>query len=87
MNFQEALVELKARKPMYRKGWEPQDGYVVFMPGMSHVWKIVLKPQPNAGNFMFSVEDYDANDWDVFVMPEASIAVGELDPESQPDAA
>lgn len=72
MLFQEALVQLKGRIPMYRKGWEPQDGYLTLMPGMTHVWKIVLHPNPNAGNYIFSVEDLCADDWAVFTIVEAS---------------
>ena len=71
MLFQEALVQLKGRVPVYRKGWQPQDGYLVFMPGMTHVWKIVLHPNPNAGNYIFSVEDLEASDWEVFKVEEA----------------
>ena len=70
MWFQEALVQLKAGKNVYRKGWNPQDGYLTFMPGMSHVWKIVLSPTPNAGNYIYSVEDLSANDWDIFTIQE-----------------
>jgi len=70
MLFQEALEKLKARQPVYRKGWSPQDGYLVFMPGMTHVWKIVLSPQPNAGNYIFSFEDFNSDDWEVFVISE-----------------
>ncbi len=51
---------------MYRTGWVPQDGYLVLMPGMKYVWKIVLEPTPNAGNYIFSVEDLEALDWDVY---------------------
>jgi len=73
MLFQEALVTLKKRHPVYRKRWEPQDGYLVFMPGMSHIWKIVLNPNPNAGNYIFSVEDLEANDWEIFSAEKSSI--------------
>jgi len=66
MQLQEALVQLKAGYPMYRTGWQPQDGYIVFMPGMSHIWKIVLTPQPNAGNYIFSMEDLNASDWEMY---------------------
>ncbi len=66
MLFLEALEQLKARVPVHRKGWDPQDGYLTFMPGMSHVWKIVLAPTPNAGNYIFSVEDFCSDDWEVF---------------------
>ena len=66
MLFSDALVQLQARVPMFRKGWDPQDGYIYFMPGMTHVWKIVLHPNPNAGNYIFSYEDFVSDDWEVF---------------------
>lgn len=66
MLFLEALEQLNARVPVYRKGWEPQDGYLVLMPGMIYVWKIVLHPNPNAGNYIFSVADLSSGDWEVF---------------------
>ncbi len=80
MLFQEALELLKKGENLFRKGWEQQDGYIVLMPGMKHVWKIVLHPQPNAGNYIFSFEDLISEDWDHFVseeekscQPEASV--------------
>jgi len=73
MLFADALVQLQARLPMYRKGWDPQDGYICFMPGMTHVWKIVLHPNPNAGNYIFSYEDFISDDWEVFT--EAKLAI------------
>lgn len=73
MLFADALIQLKARVPVYRKGWDPQDGYLTFMPGMTHIWKIVLTPAPNAGNYMFSYADFMADDWDVFSESQATI--------------
>lgn len=70
MLLQEALLELKKGARLYREGWEIKDGYIVLMPGMKHVWKIVLQPQPNAGNYIFSYEDLCANDWANFVSEE-----------------
>lgn len=66
MLFTEALVQLKACVPVYRTGWEPQDGYVTLMPEMSHVWKIVLRPTPNAGNYIFSMADFEGEDWEIY---------------------
>lgn len=77
MLFTQAIEQLKASIPMYRTGWEPQDGYVALMPGMGHVWKIVLTPAPNAGNYMFSVEDFLASDWEVYQLHKAPISVVE----------
>lgn len=75
MLFAEALEQLKAGEKLYRKGWQILDGYVAFMAGMTHAWKIVLQPQPNAGNYMWSMEDFSASDWEKFVLeaPKADI--------------
>ena len=73
MLFADALLQLEARVPMYRTGWVPQDGYVTLMPGMAHVWKIVLSPAPNAGNYIFSVEDLKASDWEVYTQLAAPV--------------
>lgn len=66
MLLQEAIEALKSGAQVHRKGWQPQDGYLCFLPGMSYVWKIVLHPQPNAGNYIFSVEDLVSDDWALF---------------------
>lgn len=66
MVFSEALEQLKAGVEVYRKDWEPQDGYLTLMPGMTHVWKIVLHPSPNAGNYIFSLDDLDSDRWAVY---------------------
>ena len=73
MLLSEALVQLKERVAVYRTGWDPQDGYVVLMPGMTHIWKIVLQPAPNAGNYIFSLADLEADDWAVY--PEVKPAI------------
>jgi hypothetical protein len=52
MLFKDAIVQLQGRIPMHRTGWNPQDGYIVLMPGMAYIWKIVLQPAPNAGNYI-----------------------------------
>jgi len=77
MILAEALVQLRAGHPMYRKSWDVLDGYVVLMPGMKHVWKIVLTPAPNAGNYMFSMEDLEADDWEIHG-EEASVIALEI---------
>lgn len=69
MLLQEALNELQAGCVMCREAWSFEDGYLKLMPGMTHIWKIVLKPTPNAGNYIFSLEDLMASDWKRFEMP------------------
>ena len=66
MLFQEALTRLDAGVPMRRAVWTAEDGYLKLMPDMKYVWKIVLIPNPNAGNFIFSVEDFLADDWEEY---------------------
>lgn len=78
MLFNEALDMLKAGEAMCRAKWTKEDGYLSIMPGMSYVWKIVLIPNPNAGNFIFQIEDFTADDWQAFVpCQEAIEAVAE----------
>jgi hypothetical protein len=66
MLFKEALEQLQSGKAMVRGSWTAQDGYLCIMPEMKYVWKIVLLPAPNAGNYIFSIEDFIAEDWQVF---------------------
>ena len=79
MLLKEALEALKSGAQLYRTGWDPQDGYIVFMPGMTHIWKIVLKPQPNAGNYIFSMEDLEASDWELFSVATPCANEAEVD--------
>lgn len=74
MLFSEALYHLEKGFPMRRSIWTAEDGYLSLMPGMKYVWKILLLPNPNAGNFIFSVEDFRADDWEMFVEGEFTSA-------------
>ena len=65
MKFLEMIEALKEGKTTTRYIWQPESGYLVFMPGMSAVWKITTQPTVNAGNNLFSVEDFCADDWQV----------------------
>lgn len=70
MLLQEALELLQKGEVMVRELWSIEDGYLTFMKGMQHVWKIVLQPQPNAGNYIFSLADLLADDWKLFELPK-----------------
>ena len=59
-----------------RKSWPEESGYLVFMPGMSSIWRITINPVPNAGNNLFSVEDFLADDWQVSRGPNKEIEDG-----------
>ncbi len=63
MLFVEALESLQAGNAVRRQSWDEQEGYLKILPGMKFVWKIVLLPNPNAGNFIFSIEDFMGDDW------------------------
>jgi hypothetical protein len=66
MLFQEALHLLKSGSYIARDCWKPEEGYLSLMPGMKHIWKILPHPNPNAGNHILSVEELDANDWNLY---------------------
>lgn len=70
MLFAEALQKLQDGVAMRRSAWPEIEGYLKLMPGMGHVWKIVLQPNPNAGNFIFSVADFLGDDWVEYVFVE-----------------
>ena len=73
MLLQEALANLQLGKQMHRAAWEISEGYLSLMPGMTHVWKVVITPSTNAGNFIFSLEDLLADDWKEFELPKEAV--------------
>lgn len=73
MLLQEAIENLQAGKQMHRAGWPIEEGYLSLMPGMTHIWKVVIKPTTNAGNFIFSLEDLLACDWQEFELPKEAV--------------
>lgn len=77
MLFAEALAQLQAGVPMRRESWPVEDGYLSLMPGMKYVWKIMLVPNPNAGNFIFEVADFHASDWVMFDPNTTTVSVEE----------
>jgi len=72
MLLQEALKLLQEGEVLCREAWSLEDGYLAMMKGMLHVWKIVLQPSPNAGNYIFSLADLLADDWKLFELPKAA---------------
>lgn len=63
MDFKQAIDSLVKGHYLVREGWEAEGKYLVFMPGMKSVWQILTMPNPNAGNYLFLVDDFLANDW------------------------
>lgn len=86
MMLQEALDLLHKGEILCREAWTLEDGYLSFMKGMQHVWKIVLHPAPNAGNYIFSMEDLLSKDWKLFELPVGQVP-SEVVPIAQQEAA
>lgn len=66
MKLDEALIALKSGQCVRRQSWTKQDGYLILMKGMKHVWKIIIDPAPNAGNHIYSFDDLCAEDWAIY---------------------
>lgn len=73
MLFTEALAQLKEGEAMRRTAWADSEGYLKILPDMGYVWKVVTQPNPNAGNFIFSIADFDGDDWVKFEAPKPVI--------------
>ncbi len=65
MKFLEAVAAMKEGKTVTRAYWGTEAGYLVTLPGAASVWRITLSPTVNAGNHLFTIEDYEADDWQV----------------------
>ena len=66
MLFAEALKALREGKNVKRECWAEEEGYLKLLRGMKHVWKIIIKPNPNANNHIFSTEELETTDWQVW---------------------
>lgn len=69
MNFTQALHAMEGHQAVIRDSWKNEDGsydkYLVLMRGMTSVWQILIKPTVNAGNYLFTKEDFQAEDWSI----------------------
>lgn len=73
MLFAEALENLQNGHSVWRQSWTEEDGYLTLMDKMKFIWKIVIIPNPNAGNYIFSVEDFLADDWVLLQDKQANV--------------
>lgn len=78
MLFKEALLQLKKGQAMRRSAWADSEGYLKILPDMGYVWKIVTQPNPNAGNYIFSIADFDGDDWVKYEAPKPVIEAKEV---------
>lgn len=65
MLFKEVMDNLLDGKCLARAGWASTGEYITLMPGMQTIWKILIQPNPNAGNWLPLVVDLLADDWQV----------------------
>jgi hypothetical protein len=65
MKFEEAMKNLEAGHYVQRDAWKVTGEYLVALPGIPYVWRIVTQPQQNAGTWVATREDYQANDYEV----------------------
>lgn len=63
MIFTEALAELQKGNYVTRNAWDATGEYIVLLPGMQYIWKVVSQPNPAAGNWLPLVADLLADDW------------------------
>ena len=75
MFFAQALEMLQEGKSMRRISWPAAEGYLKTLDDMKFVWKIVTTPNPNAGNFIFAVDDFIADDWEEYMPGKAPLEV------------
>jgi hypothetical protein len=65
MIFTEALALLEKGEFVTRPCWKEEGKYICHMPGMASIWMISHRPNPNAGNWLPLVADYQAQDWEL----------------------
>lgn len=65
MLFKEALEALIQGKYVTRNIWDATAEYVIVLPGMSYIWKITVQPTANAGNWLPTLADLQADDWKI----------------------
>jgi hypothetical protein len=70
MNFTEALSELLLGNYVSRTAWDQTGEYIVLLVGMQYIWKILITPNPSAGNWLPLIADLLADDWKVVVKPK-----------------
>lgn len=65
MMFEEALKHLVAGEYIQRNVWKTTGEYVISLPGIPYIWKIITQPAPNAGNWLPTIADLQADDFEV----------------------
>lgn len=86
MLFNEAFKALTEGKYVTRRAWSETNEYLVIMPMMTTIFKVLNKPNPNVGNWLPFVSDYLAEDWilldDLIAEQKAKISPEEVLPDA-----
>ncbi len=65
MLFIEAMGSLLEGKYVSRTAWDNTAEYIILLPGVQYIWKIITQPSPSCGNWLPLVADLLADDWKV----------------------
>lgn len=63
MKYQEAVDLLIAGKYVTRPAWKDSNGYLVFLPGLTHFLQVTTQPKSNVVPWAADIESSSANDW------------------------
>jgi hypothetical protein len=83
MLFTDALKQLLEGNYVQRATWAEAGQYIVLMPNMNHIWQILVKPNPNAGNWLPSIADFNADDWELVTKSRIDEVIKAIAPEKQ----
>lgn len=77
MNFLEALEKLQAGELLAREIWASSGEYLVLLPGMQYVLKVLHQPQSQLANWFGSatLTDIIATDWKIVEQAAVNAAV------------
>lgn len=74
MIFEDALKHLVAGEYVQRAAWKTTAEYVISLPGIPYIWKIITQPTPNAGNWLPTISDLMADDYEVIKKCERELS-------------
>lgn len=63
MKYEEAVQLLLSGKYVSRIAWQSQNGYLAYLPGLSHFLQVVTQPSPNVTAWAAEIDSSNAEDW------------------------
>lgn len=73
MMFEQALKHLIAGEFVSRATWDATGEYIISLPGIPYIWKILTQPSPNAGNWLPTIADLLADDYKIVTKKEHEV--------------